>query len=325
MNKKFVLKDNIPLIAYALIFISVITFFQSMNHSFLSVNSIVNMIRTVSANAIAALGATFVVIIAGSDMSFYMTSCFSAMTMSFMIQEGFHPVIAILGGCAAAIFWGLIIGISIGKYKFPDIIMTIAVGSIAFGAAYIYSNGTFIYDNFMESGIRELSEFRILNIPLPVYIMATLYIASFILLHKTKHGRSFYAVGANKKSAYLSGVNVTAIIIVAYVVCSLFAGVSTMISTAAQGNGNVRVGLNLLMPAFSSVFLGFSILKRPCVIGTFMGAILTSVMTNGFIVINVPYYYGDMVIAAMLLIAIALSKADGLFKVKVKKAPKGTV
>jgi ribose transport system permease protein len=90
----------------------------------------------------------------------------------------------------------------------------------------------------------------------------------------------------------------------------MLASVSAMISTAAQGNGNVKIGLNLLMPSFSSIYIGWSIFRRPCVLGTFLGALLTTVMTSGFIVVNVPYYYADLIIAFVLIFAILLSKVD---------------
>lgn len=310
------------IIAFAVLFIVVTVFFQLMNKSFLSTVSIINMLKTVAATAIAGLGLTYVVIIGYSDISFYMSCCFSAMFMSWLIQIGANPILAIAGGLAAGVFWGMISGVAVGKYKLPDIISTIAIGSIAFGAAYIFSDGTFIFENFMESGIRNLSELMIAGLPLPIFIMLLLYLISFIVLEKSKISRKFYAVGINKRAAFFSGINVNRIVIAAFIVCSVFAAISAMISTAAQGNGNVKIGLNLLMPSFSSIYIGWSVFKRPCVLGTFLGALFTTVMTNGFIVINVPFYYGDLVIAVVLLLAILISKIDVTTSIRKAKTRK---
>ena len=309
-KKQMITKETITILGFSILFIIMLTIFQVMNHSFLSSISILNMAKTVAPIAIAALGLTFVVITGYADISFYMTSCFSAMFMAWLIKGGFHPVIAIIGGLIAGVAWGLVSGLSVGKYKLPDKISTIAIGSIAFGAAYIFSEGTFIYDNFMDSGISNLSEYKILGLQIPIYIMLFLFVVSFIVLEKSKFGREFYAVGFNKKSAFFSGVNVVRVIVIAFVVCSVFATMSTMISTAAQGNGNVKIGLNLLMPAFTSTYIGWSIFGKPCAHGTFLGALFTTVMTNGFIVINVPFYYADLVIACVLILAILISKVD---------------
>lgn len=309
-GKKRISDEAFSIIIFIVLFAVVAITFQSLNKSFLSSENIINMLKTVSTIAIAALGLTFVIIIGHSDISFYMSCCFSAMFMAYLIQIGLNPVIAILGGLVAGFFWGMVSGIAVGHYKLPDIISTIAIGSIAFGAAYIFSDGTFIFDNFMTCGIRNLSEFQILGVPLPIYIMGVLFIAAYIVLEQSKLGREFYAVGANKKAGFFSGVDVNKIIIAAFVISSVLAAVSAMISTAAQGNGNVKIGLNLLMPSFSSIYIGWSIFRRPCVIGTFLGALFTTVMTSGFIVINIPYYYADLVIAFVLILAILLSKFE---------------
>lgn len=309
-KQKGLSNESFTIIAFAVLFIVVAAVFQMRNSSFLSPASIINMLKVASTSSIAALGLTFVIIINRSDISFYMSCCFSAMFMAWLIQLGLSPVLAVLGGIAGGFVWGLVSGVAVGKFKLPFIISTIAIGSIAFGAAYIFSDGTFIYENFMDSGIRNLSEFSVLGLPLPIYIMALLFIVCYIVLEKSRVGRSFYAVGANEKAAFFSGINVNAILVWAYVICGVLAAVSAMISTAAQGNGNVKIGLNLLMPSFTAIYIGWSVFRRPCVIGTLFGALFTTVMTNGFIMINVPYYWGDLVIAFVLLLAILLSKIE---------------
>lgn len=314
--KKQVTNEMITVICFFLLFVIMTVIFQLLNPSFLSGQSIINMVKTVAPIAIASLGLTFVVILDYSDISFYMTSCFSAMFMAWLIQEGVAPSIAIIGGLFVGALWGVVAGLAVGKYKLPDKISTIAIGSIAFGAAYIFSDGTFIYDNFMESGIRNLSEKTMLGVPLPIYIMAVIFILAFLILEYSELGRMFYAIGYNKKAAFFSGVPVVVVIVLAFAVCGSLASISTMISTAAQGNGNVKIGLNLLMPAFTSTYIGWSVFGKPCAHGTFLGALFTTVMTNGFIVMNVPYYIGDIIIAIVLLFAIFISKVDILSNVR---------
>ena len=309
-TKSNLLNELFPVLTFIILLAGAALVFQTLNNSFLSFDSVINMLKTVSTMAIAALGLMFVIIIGYSDISFYMNCCFSAMFMAWLIAQGWHPVFAIIAGLASGFAWGAVSGFAVGYFKLPDIISTIAVGSIAFGAAYVFSDGTFIFDNFLTSGITQLNELKIFQIPLPVYIMALLFIASYIVLDMSKLGRSFYAIGSNKKAAFFSGVSVNRIIVAAFIVCTMLASVSAMISTAAQGNGNVKIGLNLLMPSFSSIYIGWSIFRRPCVLGTFLGALLTTVMSTGFIVVSVPYYYADLVIAFVLIIAILLSKVD---------------
>jgi ribose/xylose/arabinose/galactoside ABC-type transport system permease subunit len=298
------------IIAFFALFLAVCLVFQFFNHTFLLPNSIVTMLKTGAINAVAALGLTYVVVVNHSDMSFYQTSCFSAMTMAFLISLGVYPLIAVLAGVASGIIWGLIPGLAVGKFKLPDMIATIAIGSIGFGAGYFFSDGAIIYGNFHTSGIINLSEYRFLGVTVSVWIMLSLYVISWFILDRSKIGRACYAVGSNKKAAFFSGVNVNGIVIMAFIVSGAFAAMAAMIYSAAQGQGLVKIGLNFLMPCFSAIYIGWSVFRRPCVIGTFFGVLLSTVITTGFTIMSIPFWWSDMTMACVLLIAIGLSKVE---------------
>lgn len=312
--------ETFTIAAFFLLFAVICGVFQSFSPSFLTPDSITTMLKTGATTAIAALGLTFVIVVNHSDISFYMTSCFSSMFMAWLIAKGVHPVLAVLCGLAAGVLWGGLSGLAVGRFKLPDIISTIAIGSIGFGAAYIFSDGAFIYDNFHSCGIINLSEYRILGINVSVWIMLALYVFAYILLEKSKHGRKFYAVGANKKAAFFSGIHVNRIIVLAFVISGTLAALAAMIYDAAQGQGNVKIGLNFLMPCFSAIYIGWSVFRKPCVVGTFFGALLATVITTGFTVLSIPYYWSDLTMAGVLILAIGLSKVE--FKTKERSEKK---
>ena len=148
----------------------------------------------------------------------------------------------------------------------------------------------------------------IAGIPLPVYIMAVIVVLSYFLLERSKFGRGFYAVGATERTAYLSGINVNLVLISAYVICGVLAAIAAMIMTARQGYGNVKITMSILTPCFTAVYIGKSVFKRPCVIGTFLGALLVTVISTGLTGI-------------VLIVAILLSGAGQ--KTKVRRAKGG--
>ena len=104
--------EHITIIAFFVLFFAVCMIFQVMQPTFLTPVSITTMLKTGSAVAIAALCLTFVIIVNHSDISFYMSSCFSGMFMAWLIKLGLHPVIAILGGILSGVFWGCITGLA---------------------------------------------------------------------------------------------------------------------------------------------------------------------------------------------------------------------
>lgn len=306
--KRLFTGERLPVALFALLFLAVLITFQILQPSFLSLTNIINIAKSVSTTVIAAVGLTFVITINRSDISFYMTACFSGVFMAWLVSKGWHPVPAILAGMVSGFLWGGISGVAVGRFKLPDIITTIAIGSIGFGMGYIFSDGAFIMENFIESQAHYLSEMRLLGVPLPVYIMLVIVIASYFLLERSKFGRGFYAVGATEKTAYLSGVNVNRVIIAAYVICGVLAAVAAMIMTARQGYGNVKITMSILMPCFTAVYIGMSVFKRPCITGTFLGALLVTVISTGFTSINIPFYWSNLVTGLVLIAAIMLSK-----------------
>ena len=70
-EKKFRIdSEKLPLILFALLFIAVVVTFQILQPSFLSLDNIINIAKSVSTTVIAAIGLTFVITIARSDISF---------------------------------------------------------------------------------------------------------------------------------------------------------------------------------------------------------------------------------------------------------------
>jgi simple sugar transport system permease protein/ribose transport system permease protein len=218
------------------------------------------------------------------------------------------PLPSIIIGLAGGLLFGLISGVAVGRFKLPDMIATIAIGSTAWGLAYLYSNGNYIYKNFLTSGIISFSDGKLFGIPYPVIYLFAFYILGYILLHMTAYGRRFYATGSNKIAAAFSGVKVEAYIIAAFAICSFMASFTNIMLTAAQGNGNVKGGLVLLMPAWAAVFVGISVFRKPTVIGTFFGAFLIAIMQNGFTLLNAPFYIMDLIVGLTLIGAILVSK-----------------
>jgi ribose/xylose/arabinose/galactoside ABC-type transport system permease subunit len=174
--------------------------------------------------------------------------------------------------------------------------------------AYLYSEGSYIRTNFRSSGILKLNDARIAAVPLPVILMAIVYVLGYLVLHRTKHGRRFYAIGSNAVAARFSGVAVERYVMAAFVACAVLASFANMIQIAAQGNGNVKGGLSLLMPAYATVFVGVSLFKKPTALGTFLGALLIAVVQNGLS--GKKFYYMELVVGVVLMAAIVISVVD---------------
>jgi len=74
--------------------------------------------------------------------------------------------------------------------------------------------------------------------------------------------------------------------------------------------------MSILTPCFTAVYIGKSVFKKPCIIGTFLGALLVTVISTGFTSINIPFYWSNLVTGIVLIIAILLSGAGQKTKVR---------
>ena len=324
-SKRFSLSEDAKTVCiYLALLAIVIIVFSQLHEGFLTINNIRNMQKHISITALAALGLTFVVAAGHYDMSFPWVGTLAGITTAFMISKDFGVVSSILGGLAAGAIFGFINGFAVGRYKMPDVILTIGTGSIAWGFAYIYSDGAYIYDNFLTSGILQLNDAKYWGFPFPVILMLAMYLIAYMFLHRSSHGRRFYATGDNKIGAVFSGVRINTYILASFVICSVMAGLATILIVANQGQGGGQSGLTILMPAYASVFLGISVFKRPTILGTFLGATLLAVMLNGFTLMSVPFYSSDLIISITLVFALGLSNETILRKLSGRKSTKGS-
>ncbi|MCP4377436.1 MAG: ABC transporter permease [bacterium] len=316
-QRKSISSELITLGIFCVLQISIMGVFTVLCPNFLTTDNLIGLLNLMAPMALVGLGLTFVAVTGYADMSFHFVSCFGGMTMSYMIAQGVPPLPAILIGCAAGGVFGLINGFMIGKFKLPDMIATLGLGAIAFGMAYLYSEGTQITDHFYDSGIKLLYTARIASIPLPVVIVAIAYVIGFVVLNRSTLGRRLYAIGSNPTAARFSGVRVERYVISVFVICAVVACLTNIIKMSSLAKGEIEGGLMWLMPAYSSVFVGVSVFKKPTVIGTFLGALLIGTVQKGFLFLGKPMYVMEFVMGVLLIVSIVISRID--FKEIIRK------
>lgn len=298
-------KIDISKILFLLIFVGVVIFFTAMNKNYLSAANINNIFRQVAIIAICALGLTFVIVIGRTDISFYLNACCSAMFCCWLVSLELPAIVCILAGVGIGCLFGLVSGFLAGAINLPDIIITIAIGCISYGLTYTFNDGKLIFVS--ETEMAFINNGYVGRLAMPTLLMIILYFVSFVLLEKTRFGVHFYSTGINKKAASYSGVKVAAVSIAAFVICSAMASLAGMINAASKGSCTVDIAITFLMPSFTAVYIGIAIFKRPCVIGTFLGALLVQLLSNGFTMMNLQYYFGDLITACLLISALFIS------------------
>ena len=290
----------------ALVIVAIAGVFHHFAPAYLSERNVLSILRQMSVNGVVSIGLTFVIVLRRFDLSLAGVASLSAMTLGFLLAETASLYVSLLGCIAMGTLCGAISGVLIGKFRLPDVITTIAIGSIAFGMAFVYSGGSQFAKNFFSTGVLDLNDGKVSIIPLPVVILAATACVACVVLHMSRYGQSFYAVGENPRSARLSGVSVQFYLGAGFAICGALVGVAMIMNVAAVGATYVNTGNRILLPAYTAVYLGAAIFGTPTIAASLAGALLMAMLLNGFTILSIPYYYSDVVLSMILIAAITV-------------------
>jgi ribose transport system permease protein len=194
--------------------------------TFWSENNLTNLARQGAMIAILAIGETFVIITAGIDLSVGAVVGFCSMAIALMLGQDFPIWLAIASTLGIGLCIGLFHAFGIVQLGLPPFIMTLASLTALRGIGLLITNGATISIN--NDAFTGFSRGSWLGVPNLFWMVLVVAIPAYVLLHQSRWGRYLFAIGSNAEAARLSGVNVKAIIYLAYVlsaVCASFVGV----------------------------------------------------------------------------------------------------
>jgi ribose transport system permease protein len=294
--------------------------FRMISEVFWTPNNIIGILLATTVNGVLALGATFVIITGGIDLSVGTVMTFSAVITAVLIGDDQHifnlgniPVpIGVLGGIAAGAFCGLVNGLLIAKMKIPPFIATLGMMYVTKGLSLVISRLKPIYFNnnpeFREIAMGSFVGLPGFDIPNAVLILFGAAIIAGLILSKTILGRYGIALGSNEEATRLSGVNVDRWKIAIYTLCGTFAGLGGVLMAARLNSAQPALGAGYELDAIAAVVIGGTSLAggEGTIMGTIIGAFVKSVLDNGLRIINVPQEWQIVVTGAIVIGAVYL-------------------
>ncbi len=276
---------------------------------FLTISNILNITQQTSINAIIAVGMTFVIITGGIDLSVGSIMAFAGVVLASALNAGIPLPLALLIGISVGILSGIVNGLLITYGKLPPFISTLGMMSVARGGALLYTQGRPI-SGFPED-FRFLATGEILSIPMPVIIMAVVYIIAHFLLSRSKLGRYTYAIGGNEEATLLSGINVKYYKTVVYGLCGLLSGLAAIILTARLNSAQPIAGIMYELDAIAATVIGGTSLMggEGRIVGTLIGALIMGVLRNGLNLLGVSSFVQQIVIGSVIIIAVLIDMA----------------
>ncbi|MFC0474613.1 hypothetical protein ACFFHF_04800 [Robertmurraya beringensis] len=140
--------------------------------------------------------------------------------------------------------------------------------------------------------------------------MAIVYLIMFVVLKYTMFGRHVYAIGGNEEAAHLTGIKVNRTLINVYSISGLLAGISGVVMAGRLFSGQPMVGIAFELDAIAAVVLGGTsfVGGRGRIQGTIIGVLIVAVLTNGMTLLNVDYYWQQVVKGIVIVIAVLLDR-----------------
>ncbi len=307
-KKKLPIKSGAlqQLLAFASLILLVIIF-SIASPNFLQFPNIIGILLSTAVIGILALGATFVIITGGIDLSVgTVMTLSSVMTAVVITSMGIPTPLGVVVGILTGAFCGFLCGLAIAKMKIPPFIATLAMMMIAKGMALVISGASPIY--FTNTpGFSNIALGTIIpGVPNGVVIFFAAAVIGAIILSKTIIGRYTFALGSNEEATRLSGVNVDSWKIKVYTIAGVFTGIAGVIMASRLNSAQPALGMGYELEAIAAVVIGGTSLSggKGTIVGTVIGALIMSVLTNGLRILSVPQEWQTVVVGFVIILAV---------------------
>lgn len=283
--------------------------------TFITPENITNVLIQVSINALLATGMTFVILTGGIDLSVGSVAALSGVLAAYVIKliptasVGLSLLITLLVALGVAFIAGSIVGLAVSRLNVAPFISTLAMLSIARGMAYIITDGKPIFE--LADSFKWMGQYRLFgSIPMLVLLVAVVMLIAYILLSRTPYGRYIYAVGSSEHVAYLSGVNSRNIKYSVYVISAFLAALGGIALSSKLGTGQPSGAVGYELDAIAAVVLGGTSLSggKGGIGKTVVGVLTIGVINNGLNLLQVNTYWQQIIMGAIILIAVIMDQ-----------------
>lgn len=302
-----------------IILVIMIVFFSFASDVFLTTDNIFNILRQVAVVGIGAVGMNFVILTGGIDLSTGAIIGVTGIVTAKLMISGVNPVIAFLLGLLAAILMGFINALIVTELKIMPLIATLGTCTSLRGLAYYITGGLPVY-GFPES-FTVLGQGYVGIIPVPVIIMAVIFVIGSLVLSKFTIGRYIYGIGGNEEASRLSGVNIKRTKYLVYTISGFLSGLAGIVLLSRTNSAQPIAGTGYEMDMITAVVLGGVSIAggEGKLTGTIAGVLIMGILSNGMLITNVGDYVQRMIQGLVLIAAVAFDIYNQRRKANVKE------
>jgi ribose transport system permease protein len=302
--------DIVPLLLdYAgmlLVLIGMIIFFSIKSEYFFTLKTFSTIANQIPGLTVIAVGMTYVLIIAGIDLSVGSVMALSGTILSIGmidLQWGLFPaaIICLLTG----LLCGAINGLITVTWTIPPFIVTLGMLEMARGAAYLAADSR---TKYIGTKIGVINTPIIGGISIAFIIALVIVILGQIVLRYTVFGRYMIGIGTNEEAIRLSGIDPRWTKIAVFALIGLLIGVAAVFECSRLEAADPNAGVGLELQAIAAVVIGGTSLMggRGSVIFSFIGVLIISILEAGLAQIGATEPTKRLITGLVIILAVII-------------------
>ena len=293
-------------IGLAIVLAGLIAVFSLKTQYFLKPTTFKMITGQIPDAVIIAVGMTFVLIIAGIDLSVGGVLALSGAVLGVCLVQYKLPLpVAILACLAAGLTCGVVSGLVVSRWRIPSFIVTLGMMEISRGAAYLVTGSRTMY---IGSTIEAVSGASVLGLSLPFLVAFVIVIVGQFVLARTVFGRHMIALGTNEEAARLSGISTAPVKVAVFAISGLLCAVAAVVQCSRLASADPNMGTGAELAAIAAVVIGGTSLMggRGSVVSSFFGVLVIAVLGTGLVQVGAQeptkrLITGCVIVAAVIL------------------------
>ncbi len=287
--------------------------FGAKNPKFLMPRVLLASVNDFIAICFIALFVTFVMITGGIDIQAASIIGLTSIIIGVGWQDGGMNIwTAAALAVVVSVLCGALSGFFVAYCGVQAMVVTLGGSFLYAGFGLLVSNlsATEAYKGIsgFPENFKIISKYKLFDvIPAQLIAFAVLIVIAYILLHKTKYGRSIFLVGINQEAAEYSGINTRLVILSTYVISAVSASLAGIMLTSYLGTAKSDLGSNLTLNIITAVVLGGTLSTggKGSVIGTALASLVIGILRFGLpLCFKVNTQYMDIPVGALLLVVV---------------------
>ena len=290
----------------AAVLLGMVIFFGSLSEYFFSVATFLAIANEIPALLVMSVGMTFVLIIAGIDLSVGSVLALSAAAAAnAILQWHWGSLPAALLGLAVGLACGAFTGWVSVAWRLPSFIVSLGMLEAVRGGAYVLTDSRTQYVGDAMAG---LAMPWLAGVSVAFFIAVALVFVAQIVLTKTVFGRYVVGIGTNEEAMRLAGINPSPIRIAVFAFTGLLAGLAGLMQSARLEAADPNSGTGIELQVIAAVVIGGTSLMggRGSVINTFFGVLIIAVLEAGLAQIGVSDPSKRIITGCVIVVAVII-------------------